>query len=342
MRMFLSLSSFITAAFVTSVSAWAEPPVELELVIRGRVTPTAPQRWNRILGQVGFSRPTIRSERIGDEFGIADEGTERRPVYRVTGYLLDDSTILLPPRTRFTVRDTTALAKWVAELKANGIESAVAGTTAFGLTTSRFEQVRADLKSVLRFPTKGADARELVERIARTLRFPIRMDGRAERALAVDDPVRDNLLGLSTGTALAAVLRPAGLVLRPRYRAGQLEYAIVDAREKGDNWPIGWATKENSGKLMPTLFDRQETVEVEVPLSAALVELSSRTKVPFLLDHNGLALRRIDPQRTMVTIRGGKTYSGAILRHVLSQAGLQDTPRVDENDKPFLWISPVR
>ena len=55
--------------------------------------------------------------------------------------------------------------------------------------------------------------------ICRTCHLPI-LDYDAElahflKALAAEDPVRDELKGLTSGTALAAILRPAGLVLKP-------------------------------------------------------------------------------------------------------------------------------
>ena len=38
----------------TAEIALAEPLVELALVVRGRVDPTAPQQWSQVLGAAGF------------------------------------------------------------------------------------------------------------------------------------------------------------------------------------------------------------------------------------------------------------------------------------------------
>lgn len=326
----------------TAEMALAEPIVELDLIIRGRVTPTAPQEWGQVLGAAGFSRPTIRGARVGDEFGIETLEGRRQVVYRVTGYLLDDGAIVLPPRTKFSLRDAGRLSAWVEEMKKNGPESATAGTSAFGLTPQRLIQVNKDLQQTVGFSTQGADAAQLVNVLGQDLTYPLRLDSTATRALEIDSKVRDELKGLSTGTALAAVLRPAGLVLRPRYEGGKLEYLIADPRQRGDNWPIGWASKESPGKLIPQLFDRDETATVEVPLSAALTEISGRIKIPILLDHNGMALNRVDPHAVMVTIEAGKLHYGGILNDLLRQARLRYEVRVDENKKPFLWVTTLK
>ncbi len=325
-----------------STIALAEPIVELDLIIRGRVSPTAPQEWSQVLGAAGFTRPTIRGPRTSDEFGIETQEVRRQVVYRVTGYLLDDGAIVLPPRTKFTLRDAGRLSAWVEEMKKNGPESATAGTSAFGLTPQRLVQVNKDLQQTVGLSTKGADATQLVKVLGQDLTYPLRLDAAATRALQIDGKVRDELQGLSTGTALAAVLRPAGLVLRPRYEGGKLEYVIADPRQRGDNWPIGWASQESPGKLVPQLFDRDETAAVEVPLSAALTEISGRIKIPILLDHNGMALGRIDTHAVMVTIEAGKLHYGGIINDLLRQARLRYEVRVDENKKPFLWVTTLK
>jgi hypothetical protein len=337
------LSLIVFGAIVCSAgTAMAEATVELTLLIRDQVSSTAPQEWGRVLGRSGFSRPTIRSARNGDEFGIVQRGSERRPIYHVTGYLMADASVLLPPKTRFSLRDAGRLSKWVSDLKENGPDATGGSATPFGLTPTRLQQVNTDLQTIVRQPTKGVEAATVVKTLGAGLRYPVRMEGAAQRALAIDGKVREKLQGLSTGTALAAVLRPAGLVLRPRFAAGRLEYTIVDARVRGENWPIGWSSKKTPGKLIPALFDTEETVDVEVPLAAALGEISGRIKVPFLLDHNGMALGRIDPATTTVNLRAGKSHYGGILNHLLRQPRLRYEARVDDNQQPFLWITTLK
>ncbi|MFP6657419.1 MAG: hypothetical protein VB853_04500 [Pirellulales bacterium] len=323
-------------------TAMAEATVELTLLIRERVSPTAPQEWGRVLGRSGFSRPTIRSTRTGDEFGITERGSDLRPIYQVTGYLLADGVILLPPKSKFAMRDAGRLSTWVVNLKKNGPDAASGTALPFGLSPQRLKQVDTDLRVAVRQPTKGVEATEVVKLLGAGLRYPLRLDASATRALAIDGKVRDQLRGLSTGTALAAVLRPAGLVLRPRFVSGKLEYAIVDARVRGENWPIGWSSEKTPGKLIPALFDTEETVDVEVPLATALNEISSRVKTPFLLDHNGMAVGRIDPMTTTVTLRAGKSHFGGILNHLLRQPQLRYEVRVDDNQQPFLWITTLK
>jgi hypothetical protein len=59
------------------------------------------------------------------------------------------------------------------------------------------------------------------------------------------------------------------------------------------------------------------------------------------MDHNGMAVRRISA-KTSVSMREGRSHFGSILSHLLRQVGMQYEVRVDENNKPFLWLSAGR
>ena len=326
--------------FAGAPAVVAQPRVEITAVIQGEIAPSAPQQWNQLLAKAGCDRATIRSMRVSDELGIANAGGERNPVYRVTAILSGD-TLVLPPRSRFSRRDVGGITKWIRDLKENGPEVVTSAKTAFGLTPKQLEAVNDDLKMPVSVSTKGAASADVVKQLARGLRHAVTIDAGAQRALASDDAIRDELRGLSTGTALAAILRPAGLVLHPRTKAGRVELAVVDSRQRLANWPIGWDSKQSPGKAIPSLFDSEETQEVEVPLNVALDELSKRIRTPVLMDHNGMAVRRIAAEAP-VTMRAGRSHFGSIFSHLLRQVGMQYEVRVDENNKPFLWLSAGR
>ena len=56
---------------------------------------------------------------------------------------------------------------------------------------------------------------DALAKIGEKLKYPMIVDPEIQRAIAADDPVRDELQGITAGTAFALV-RPVGAVLRPR------------------------------------------------------------------------------------------------------------------------------
>ena len=86
-------------------------------------------------------------------------------------------------------------------------------------------------RATVDFATKGMAAAEAFNKISRTLKYPLAIDPDIQQAIGADDPVRDELQGLSAGTALAALARPVGATLRPRETAsGSLEYTLTKSK----------------------------------------------------------------------------------------------------------------
>ena len=92
-----------------------------------------------------------------------------------------------------------------------------------------------DLSSTVAFSTKGLRPEQAIEKIHAQLKTPLMIDRAIEKAIAADDPVRDEFLGLSAGTALAAIARPAGGVVVPRTGAKGVELAIACAADQCRN-----------------------------------------------------------------------------------------------------------
>ena len=151
-----------------------------------------------------------------------------------------------------------------------------------------------------------------------------------------------NLEGVASGTALAAIARPAGGALVPRFVDGNLELQLTAAKEGIQSWPIGWPPGEkDEGKIIPPLF---EFIKVEIdntPAEEALAAIQARLKTPFLYDHNNMARDRIDLAKK-VKVPAGKTFYKKILDQVLFQAGLKCEVRLDDAGKPLVWITTLK
>ena len=100
-----------------------------------------------------------------------------------------------------------------------------------GLSGGDFGKVRKDLAATVDFSTVGMTRQKAVEKIAGQLKLPLKLDADVARALA-DDKLEDELSGLSCGTALACVLRPAGYSMAPRAAGGQNVYTVVKSRRQ--------------------------------------------------------------------------------------------------------------
>ncbi len=327
---------------VLPLAAVPEPGVDVDLIIRGRIPVTAPQEWSVQLAAAGFRRVSIRSGRAADKLEIRRQGTAAWPVYHVTGYLNEDGSIVLPPRQRFTLREAAGLARWVRDLKTRGPEAAGEEPAAFGLTPTQLKAVRQDLRQAVRQSTQNVDRNTLLVRLARQLAYPLQTTPAVRAALREAGPAEDEWQGLSCGTALAALLRPAGLVLRPQEEAGRPCYRVVDSRTPGDSWPVGWSPDQKPSRLVPALLQRAPTQATEAAAADAARQIAERLGVPVLWDYNALAREGIAPDQVRVEIRAAQLHYASLLRNVLRQAGLTYEVRVDDDQRPFLWLTTIK
>ena len=295
-----------------------------------------------MLDEVGFSSTRISSDVPENPLGIDKGGTEASPIYRVSGILTASGDVLLPPGRKFSQSDKRGMKEWVRALRSQGPEGTSGVKLPFGLTKAQFEEARKDFRTAVTAKTKGADPAAMLKEITRGLTNPVVVDVAAQQALAESGAVRDELQGLAIGTAVSVLVRPAGLVLRPRANNGRIEYLISDGRGADENWPIGWASKEGSGKLVPALLEKETTQEVEVPLADALGEIQARVGVPFVYDYNGMATIGVDLASAKTQLKAGQIYYGRLLTRMLTQAKLKYEVRQDDAGRPFLWIATIR
>lgn len=315
--------------------------VQLEIVAEKHTGLTSSQQWMRALGEAGVDNVRIRQARPTDRAGIQIGGTERDPLYVVTATLGARNALVLPGG-RYELRDAARLARWLQDLAEKGPADKRPKKSVFGLLPQQFEQVRANLARPVTISTKGMGRAEALRAIARGLGVPIELDPLADQALQ-GDKTADELSGLSSGTAIACVLRPAGYAMVPRAGAGgRVAYAVVRARPGMEIWPIGWAPEKPARETLPALYEFLSANIQGVSASTALDELAKRLKVPYLLDHNALARHGIDPDKIPVTLPKGRTFYSKILSRVLFQAGLKSELRTDEAGKPFLWITSIK
>ncbi len=166
----------------------------------------------------------------------------------------------------------------------------------------------------------------------------------ANEALSEAGPVTEELRGLSTGTALACVLRPAGLALVPRANArGGVSFEIVSARGAKQLWPVGFSAEDKRQKVLPALF---EVIEVQIEKGTSLTDaidaVVKRLEVPLLVDQNAAAAEGVDMKTATAFLPAAKLSYSVILRKLLGQNKLKYELRTDEGGHPFLWVTSYR
>jgi len=340
----LFLSSMTLASLLHSFALAAPPPktnVEFELVTEKGLPPTVTQRWYKTMTDLGVTGLRIRAAQAADEPKITPIGDKRNPSYRIVG-LIDARGTLSLPGGRFTTGDAAQIAKWIKELGNNGVAGVTERKTAFGLTNEQLAAVMEDLMRPVEFSTKGLKPGETASKLTRSLSHKTMVHDSVKRAIADDEPVRDELRGLTTGTALAALLRPAGAVLRPiKPDGGEVQYLVTASTDGGESWPIGWPTDKQPSKLAPKLFEFLNAEIEGVSAAEAIEAIHGRLELPFLLDHNKIALHKIDLAKE-VSVPSKRTYYSKVLEQALFKAGLKYELRVDENDRPLVWITTLK
>jgi hypothetical protein len=334
----------LAAAFVSvahsSLAIAAQPRVDLELAMDSAMVPTEARAWSEMLGQAGFSSVRIRGVKASEEPAIQTSGNESAPSYRVTGVLTSDNQLLLP-KGRFNLSDRGRIEQWLRKLRDGGEEGVTVKPAAFGLLPRQLVAVHEALATPVKFSTAGRQPREVAKQIADGLTLKFISDAASQQALAVDEPVADELQGLSSGTVLAAVLRPLGLVLAPEIAGSEVRLRIGGGKTMKEHWPVGGPPKGNPRETLPDLFKYLKIEIDKTPLSESLTAIGERLKTPLLIDRNALARSQIDLS-TNVALPEMNTYYLHALDRLLFQAKLKCELRIDEADKPFLWVTTIR
>jgi len=298
----------------------------------------AAQRWYQVFTELGVDNLRIRGAEPGDEIGIHEVPKRDAPTYQVTGRITASNALELPGG-KFTLRDSSRLKVWLKNLADQGIDGVTGKPARFGFSEVQFAEVQEDLKRPVGFATVDLPADEAVAKIATGLRHAVEIAPAARVALAKRQ-VAENLSELSAGTALAMILRPAGLVFAPERLEGKvLHYRVALPAAGHDTWPVGWASDKPDRDLVPDLFKFVHVEIDETPVAEATEPIQQRLEIPFFWDHYALEAQASNPAQTLVKLPTKKLHYGLILSKILSQAKLQKELRVDEAGKPFLWIT---
>lgn len=319
----------------------AGPRVSFELVTEAGFPVGGEQRWIDVLKGLDQAGIRIRTGRPGDKVEVTNLGTEDSPSYRVIG-ILSANNRLEVVGAKFTLADRAKIAQWIEKLQEGGIANLTGARVAFGLTPEQLVAFHDALANPITIKTKGVRAGDVTRTLVRGLAIKYSVTTAARRAFARNEAVLDELQGLSVGTALAATLRPLGLVMSPQKPRGEpVRLLISDVREVEESWPVGWPPQVADREAAPDLYEYLPAEIADIPLADAISAIGERLETPFLFDHNGMARHKLDPATKDVSFaRKERVQYRRVLDQVLFQGRLRSELRLDEAGKPFLWISP--
>ncbi|MBX7165747.1 MAG: hypothetical protein K1X74_05310 [Pirellulales bacterium] len=328
---------------ICTAGAQAAPTIVLELGTMPGFPVTEAQRWSQLLGEICPSGVSIREARNGEQPEVATDRGASSVTYRVFGLLTPRNELLLP-RGQFKPTDRRAIAAWFERLANEGPEvSTAAKRPPYGLEAGQLLEVGDDLRPLLGVSTKGRRPRAVLEEVGADLGFPLEVTAAAFKALDAADPISEELQDLARGTALAALVRPAGLGFRPlRTPDGEIEYRIEPVTKATDVWPVGWPLTDNRTQHAPQLFESLTVAIDDIPLAEALAAIQSRIKLPLLYDHSALARARIDLGAKRVSLPEKRSTYSLVLQSLLVQSRLTWEVRLDDADRPLIWITTAR
>jgi hypothetical protein len=339
-----TLASLTAVCLILSADAHlqAAPRVSFELVTGNGFPLNGAQKWVNLFKNIAGTSVRIRAARGSETTTVENIGTDAFPSYHVVGILLGDNRLRLLGG-KFTHTDRAKIAQWIKKLRSEGVDGLTAVRVAFGLTSNQLVAFHERVSRPLAFSTKGERAGDVVRKIVRAIDVPFDVSTAGRAAFARNEVVSDELKGITSGTALAATLRPLGLIWRPFKREdGQVILSIKETGEGEDSWPIGWPIKGTPLSTAPKLFESLKVEILDTPLSVAIDAIQPRVKLPFLFDYNSMARHRIDPATKHVNYPSRRVSYKRILDNVMFQAGLGIELRMDEVENPFLWISSTR
>ncbi len=333
---------FLCGWFVLTASAGLSAAVvELELGTQQGFPLTGARRWIETFKGLDVQL-RIRGAKPGDQINVVRRGSDAAPVYHVTGMLTRQDTLYVPGG-RFTTRDRAGIAAWVERVRRGEFDQdASARPSVFGLTGQQLVDLHQSLSARLVRATKGQEPKAVVRDIAARAGAQIQVDPGAHGAFSEGGVVEDELQGVACGTALAAVVRPLGLVVVPQEQGNRIQLLVVDSRKATESWPVGWPSEKKQRDLAPKLYEFLPVEIEDAPLIEALAAVRERIEVPMLFDYNAMARHRIDPGRVRVTLPVGRTYYKKAIDRMLFQAKLKAELRVDEGEQPLLWITTVK
>ena len=130
-------------------------------------------------------------------------------------------------------------------------------------------------------------------------------------------------------------------MLRPTPKQGRgVELEIVPVAGVSESWPQGWPSDKPPVTTFPKLFEVTALQLNNIQLDSVLAAISRRLKIEFVVDPAAWKGKPVDLSTVKVTYNKKRSSYSAAIGSILSQSKPQlfYEIRLDENEKPFIWI----
>lgn len=303
------------------------------------------QQWGPIFERMGAT-VRFRQHNLGEEPDIEESTRGTFRTVTVTG-VMDAEGALIFPETSYDMSQAEAFGEWIAELKAFGAQGSPEGKPVWGLKETEFTEIYEALTPAVDAAVKSEPLLDALRHLALPDEYPLRMHTTArtwlERA-AQDHPLRQDVTGISKGSALAIVLADYGLGFRPLRRPGEegVDLVVQPLEDISDPWQIGWELdpRQPRNEIAPALFELITAGFDDVPLQDVLDAVHVASHTPIIIDYRACAERNIDPTDVKVSYPRKQTAWALLIRTVTSQARLTHEIRTDEGGNAFVRVFP--
>ena len=315
----------------------AAPVVDLELAMDGVPDFAVVRKWVEMLQKAGFKNVRARSVKPTDKPEVKTVGKGDNQLYIVTGILAGTKVIL--PNGEIKYGDLDGAKSWLAKLSGDGVDTLTSEKGAYGLTKEQIVKIYDELSKPVPVSTADRPTKDVIRGISQVWQVRVGVDANARQYLFSDQPFAGELKGLTSGSAMAMVLKSVGLGMYPEKPVGGEVRIMIAQHKKGqDYWPTGWAIESNPGKAAPDLFNELDVEIKATELSKTLAAIAPRIKTPLIIDYGEIERRGLNLDKR-VSIPAGKTFYKKLIDRALSQGGLRSEFRTDEAGKVFLWIT---
>lgn len=324
------------------VGRLAAATIEFELVTQPGAPTLSTQQWYQTLTELGVSRLQIRGARAEDKIEVVSRKLPDSIHYLVRGVLTPNGQLILPGG-RFRTTDRARVAAWLERLQSEGPPPAPGEERRWGLDATRIEAVKKDLARPVGMPTLGRSRGEVLSHVSQLISgrlTGVPLDSVAARP---GEEIQVELRELSVGTALAYLLRDSDLAFEPRRNErGEVDYHVQPLTGSNDPWPVGVESSTSPRETLPAMFEFLNAEIDSIPIEQVLDVLGERLGVPVLIDRRAIARAGIDLASVEVSYPAKRTFYADLLSKLAFQAKLRADVRVDEAQRPLLWVTTLR
>lgn len=300
----------------------------------------AQQRWMKMLQDVGADRVSSKTSASGAA-AVEESEVGGTRLIKVRGFLEDGKLVL--PSGRYRLSDTAKIRDVLQKFRDDGKDTTLAEKHDFGLTRNQLIDIATKFAKPVAEPTKGKSLLAVVDTIAGQTGVPFVRDSNARAALSGQETVTQEFQGMASGTALAALMKPLGLVVEPSRQQGQQVKAhLKRAQDSKQAWPVGREPERIPGMAEPKLFVKMPIGIKNYRLDKVMDAVQKKAGIPFIYDEQVIASEGIDVSKTVVSINSKNSVLMVVIGKLLRQTKprrLSQEIRVDDAGKTFLWIT---